>query len=107
MNHFFTYGTENKNLEELTIDISKLFNVQLKEHESSWWGIYAIGKTSSIKEIKIYPNFVEGEGYHEENTNHEFLLTITDPENHIQIPEIMKNNVSKFELIIHNEYQNT
>ena len=89
--------------EKLKEEISHIFKVVLSEHESSWWGIYALGRTPTIEEIKIYPNFVEGEGFHEEQGSYSYLLGLSSSENNNEIPELVSASRNKFRLIAHNE----
>jgi len=103
MKHFYTYGTKESSFEKLKEDISQLFNVELQEHESGWWGIYAMGETPQIKEVKLYPNFVEGEGFHEDEGGYSYLLAISYPENPYDIPGLVSSSQNKFQLIRHNE----
>lgn len=102
MNHFYTYGTKEPSFKKLKENIAQLFNVELIEHESSWWGVYAKGETPQIKEIKLYPNFVEGEGLHVDEGDFIYLLSISYPENPTEIPGLVSSGKNNFQLIRHN-----
>ena len=101
MKHFYTYGTKESDLNAIKSDLSSLFGVTFSEHESGWWGLYALSSSPSIKEIKIYPNFVEGEGYHEEDEGLHYLLSISCPEHPDQIPELVKQSKFDFKVVRH------
>jgi hypothetical protein len=103
MEHFYTYGTKESDFEKIKSDLSELFNVKLQEHESSWWGIYAKGENSIINEIKLYPNYVEDEGLHEEEGDYKYLLDISYPNKPKDNPVSVESSPYNFVLVRHNE----
>jgi len=97
MKNYYIYGTKEINFNSLQEDLALLFKCTLNEHDSSWWGIYAKGATKENLNIKLYPNFVEGEGHHVENKNFNYLLEIISTET----SNIASNSKYSYQLISH------
>ena len=103
MNEHFTYGTEEDNFEKLKKIIGNSFDVPMEEHESGWWGIYALAKSQEFEQIKLYPNFVEGEGHHNRDHELKYLLDISFPSGSINLANIIKEIPVNFKLVKHSE----
>lgn len=104
MKHYFSYGTKENDYELLKRILAEAFSIEFTDRESSWWGEYALWRGESELSIKIYPNYVEGEGYHEEEKVwYLYLLEIPGRSDPDFIQERMKNLSVLFELIRHEE----
>ncbi|MFC3153488.1 hypothetical protein ACFOEK_20785 [Litoribrevibacter euphylliae] len=62
MSHYLTYATKEESYDYIKEVVAEALGVDFEDHESGWWGEYAQDPKCAIR---IYPNFVEGEGYHE------------------------------------------
>ncbi|KZN57792.1 hypothetical protein N473_26685 [Pseudoalteromonas luteoviolacea CPMOR-1] len=100
--HYFTYITKEGNYELLKVVLAKAFSTEFVDHESGWWGEYALSKNEC--KIKLYPNFVSGEGYHHEGKpNFPYLLEIPEQREPQRVIELMRKLPIKFELLEHDE----
>ncbi len=74
------------------------------EHESGWWGIYALADHPSISELKLYPNYVESEEeYHNKDKSLKYLLSVAEPDDSVNFKALLENSPSGFKLIKHEE----
>lgn len=96
--------TKESDYELLKSVLAEAFSIEFTDRESGWWGEYALWKGENDHSVKIYPNYVEGEGYHEEEKgDYPYLLEIpfrTDPD---FIKKVVSNLSVRFELVRHNE----
>ena len=102
--HHFTFATKESDYALLKETLAEKLSIELTDHESSWWGQYALHENQTSLSVKIYPNFVDGEGYHEkEKKDYPYLLEICRNNNPQQVNEIISNLPINFELVRHNE----
>ena len=99
MKHYFTYITKEADYDLIKSVLSKAFEVEFTEHESGWWGEYALAKNANEFPIKVYPNFVHGEGYHEEQKkDYPYLVEIPGSDEPETIKSIVSTLSIRFEL---------
>ncbi len=104
MKHFFIYITKESNYELLKQTLALAFSIEFTDRESSWWGEYALWRGDDNHSVKIYPNYVEGEGYHEEDRQDSpYLIEIPERDDPEYIKELISSLPVKFELVRHNE----
>lgn len=100
--HYFTYVTKDGNYQRLKVILAEAFATEFVDRESGWWGEYALSNDGN--EIKLYPNFVSGAGYHQvEKSEFPYLLEIPDRNDPKYIIELMLKLPIAFELIEHCE----
>ena len=107
MSDYLTFATDASTFEEIKKNIELLASTELCEYESGWWGIYAQGKSHLANEIKLYPNYVEGEGYHEKDKNISYLLSFSMATDVEKIKEIVSKSMFSFKLIRHETLKST
>lgn len=104
MDHFFIYATKVSSMELLQKEIEHAFKISFSKHESGWFGEYVLWQGDKNEAIKIYPNYVVGEGYHEkEFKEFPFLIEISCFENPDEIKRIISSANSLFELVRYDE----
>lgn len=104
MKHFFVYATKENDLNLLKEKVENAFKCSFTDHESEWFGEYALWNGEDNKSIKIYPNYVEGEGYHiDEFPEFAYLLEISYIDEPVFVKRTMVTEAVDFELIRHDE----
>ncbi|KZN65025.1 hypothetical protein [Pseudoalteromonas luteoviolacea] len=72
------YVTKDSNYERLKALLAHAFSIKFSDRQSGWWGEYALWQGSYELSIKLFPNFVAGEGFHEEKKReYPYLREIT------------------------------
>lgn len=59
MNHYLTFIVESKDENEIVSSLSKALSLNFTARDSLYWGEYSLARSSTIEELRVYPNLVD------------------------------------------------
>lgn len=92
MKIFDVYGSKTGNIDKNIEEVFNSLQIKLKLHESSYSGEYLRAEIPSGGNIKLIPNFHEGDWHEEDYKEYLWILEINNVKTHKEIEEKLSSS---------------
>jgi hypothetical protein len=100
--YYYTYGLEDKNIEQVRYNIEAALGIQMVAHDSTYWGgLYYRYGTVGDESVVLRNNYNSFDGEYAESDHHEYelLLHINKPYSLGDIEAKLKQSLSTVHLL--------